>query len=151
MAVRCGAGESSTEADPEWLKDLPKPGPGAGRKPQPETVPAPPAKANENSGSALGSGFNMRPQAVPASANAGDGPNGGLGEGFQLQPRGKASEGSDENAKPALKGLEAPAEQPSHVIHNGGASSFPVPADGPLAQWRDAAPANQGPSLSASN
>jgi hypothetical protein len=109
MAIRWGGapaqcvGESSTQPDPDWLRDLPTPGPGGVVKPPAESIPAPPAKAGGNSSAVPGDGFKLPPQAVPAPAiNPGDAPDKGLGDGFELHPRSKPAA----NDKPAIKGLE---------------------------------------------
>ena len=103
MAVRCGAGESCTEPDPDWLRDLPKPRPGGGVHTQPESIPAPPARSENSSRAAPGLGFELQrpasrplvPSGAPPAAhspnNAADSAGGGgapaqwVGEGFQLQ------------------------------------------------------------------
>ena len=140
MAVRCGAaghprsGSASTQPDPDWLRDLPKPGSSAGDASPPESVPPPHGKARNSAKPGIGSGFKLRPThcagapAVPAPAlNPGESPNTGLGEGFQLQPGGSPAGGD----KPALKGLETPPEGlPPIVDRNDGASRPVIPHQG---------------------
>ncbi len=154
MAVRCGAGESCTEPDPDWLRDLPKPRPGGGVHTQPELIPAPPARSENSSRAAPGLGFELQrpasrplvPSGAPPAAhspnNAADSAGGGgapaqwVGEGFQLQrpaaqvPRGTAAEGAGDTSKPALKGLELPPDrrQPPRINGDDGALTLPVPS-----------------------
>ncbi len=142
MAMRCGAGESSTESAPDWLKNLPKPGAGQNDHSQPESVPAPPAKAGDGSNPDLGSGFKMRP-AVPAPAlNPGEGNDSGLGEGFQLQPHGNPASGN----KPALKGLDTPPGTTTpDVDRDSGVSPPALPGQVPPAIPKEAAPSDKKP------
>lgn len=142
MAVRCGAGESSNDSVPDWLKNLPKPGPGGTDRSQPELVPAPPAKAGDASNPDLGSGFKMRPQAAPAPAlNPGEGKDSGLDEGFQLRPHGPAS-----GDKPALKGLDTPPGTTMPDVDRNSEGSPPaLPGQVPPAIPKEAAPSDKKP------
>jgi len=110
MAVRCADRDSFAEPDPDWLRDLPAAK--AGVKPQPETIPLPPNKPRESSGAAPEPAAEPQPHADAAPVDSADaGAKPALGKGFELEPKTAPAVKSDESEKPALPGLEPPAEK----------------------------------------
>jgi len=152
MAMRCRPGESSTQAVPDWLNDLPNLGPRPSGAPasgsRHEVVPAPADKTEETPKPKLGSGFQLQPpadQTPAASENNSRKPD--LGGGFKLQPPANPPKDIEGVSKPALKGLETLPEKPlpPKLDRDGPPSLSPAPDKGPAALPPQLAPPEKGP------